>query len=103
MNRSLVAAAIFLVGPAAVQHAEVLNSAVGPVHAQIETVNDQRHAVLGQAIGGHVESVFARHGEAKILIGRQLRIFIGPPHLHDMRRAPNLVKEGLPTARELSR
>ncbi len=94
-DRGLVTAAIFLVGPAAVQYAEILKSAIGPVDAQVETVNDQCHAVLGQAVGGHVESVFARHGEAEVFVGRQLRVFVGLPQLHDVGRAFVALREAV--------
>src|ERR1035441_6790248 len=69
----LVAAAIFLVSPAGVEHAEILESPIGAVHAKIETVDDQRHAVLCQAKGGHFEAALARRRQAEILVGGQLR------------------------------
>src|SRR6185295_16824332 len=47
----LVAAAVFLVGPAGVECAEILKSSIGPVDTQIEAVDDQRHTVFRQAKG----------------------------------------------------
>src|SRR5205814_7790762 len=71
-HRGLIAAAIFLLGPAGVECAKILESPMGPVHAQIEAVDDQRHAVLCQAIGGHCEPALARRCKAEILVGGEL-------------------------------
>ena len=45
-HRGLVAAAIFFVGPSGIECAEILESPVRPVHAQIEAVDDQRLSLI---------------------------------------------------------
>src|SRR5665213_961199 len=94
-HMGLVAAAIFLLGPAGVERAEILESPIGPVHAQIEAVDDERHAVFCQATGGHVESALSRDRKTEIFVGGKLRIFVRLPQLHDVRRAPVAMREAV--------
>ena len=62
-HRGLVAAAIFLVGPAGVERAEVLESRIGSVHAQIEAVDDQQAASCLPNISAYISH---SRGEASI-------------------------------------
>ena len=82
-HRGLVAAAVFLVGPAGVEHTEVLESAIGPVDAEVEAVNDQRHTVFGEAIRRHFQSALARHRQAEIFVGCKLWILVRFPQFYD--------------------
>ena len=57
-DRGFVAAAIFFVRPAGVEDAEVLESAISPAVARVETVNHQRHSILGEAERRHLDPYF---------------------------------------------
>ena len=54
----LIAAAIFLVGTASVQHAKILKSPVGAVRPQIEAVNDKGQRVFREPVRWDIEPAF---------------------------------------------
>src|SRR5262249_26480349 len=87
-DRSLIAAAIFLISAAGVEHAEILKSAIGAVRPKVEAVNYERQRVFRKTVGRHFEAAFLGDLEAEEFIGRELWIFVLLPEFHDVCRAP---------------
>ena len=64
-DRGFVAAAIFFIGAAGIEHAEILKSAIGAVGAQVEAVDDERQRIFGEPVGRDIEAAFLGDLEAE--------------------------------------
>ena len=78
-----VASAIFVGRLQAVEDAEILKAKIGPV-AQIEPVEDERRAILGELKIGHRESRRPRRRQAEEFIGGKFRKLRRIPQFDDM-------------------
>src|SRR5215475_11101990 len=67
-DRGFIAAPVFLLRPAGVEHAEILEAAVGAVRAKIEAINDEGHTILRETIGRNLKSASFCDREAEVFV-----------------------------------